>query len=364
MRDRLVKKGLVIGIILLFVGANFIPIVVSLKNEKDNISELSFSDWDYEPTIIVPDNYTTIQEAVYAAGPGDIIGVRANHYKENVIIDDKKDLIICGALESPTIIDGNQSDNTLLIEDSENIIVTGFFITGAKIEEYYAGIKIIQSSFAYINKNNITNNAIGILTMNNSYNLNISQNYIAHNILDKINHKYGIGISIIDYVPSLGSDYLDYGIWSNIIIFNNIGVHVWHATGGEMKGLFIGKNKIMNNDVAGINVEMTPFIGILWNRISQNEVGISGVFSFLNIATNDILDNNYSLFFSRALFVAVYNNIDGTSLILLECDGAIGLAPMNWWGTKELPRRRVAPWYAIVLLRPYVREPWDLPTPQ
>lgn len=40
-------------------------------------------------TIIVPDNYDTIQQAVDAAISGDIIEVRAGTYAENVIISGK-----------------------------------------------------------------------------------------------------------------------------------------------------------------------------------------------------------------------------------------------------------------------------------
>jgi len=40
-------------------------------------------------TIIVPDNYSTIQQAVDAAVDGDVIQVRAGTYTENIMISEK-----------------------------------------------------------------------------------------------------------------------------------------------------------------------------------------------------------------------------------------------------------------------------------
>jgi pectin methylesterase-like acyl-CoA thioesterase len=47
-----------------------------------------------EPTtIVVPDDYPTIQEAINAATPGDTIFVRAETYYENVVVNKTVSLI-------------------------------------------------------------------------------------------------------------------------------------------------------------------------------------------------------------------------------------------------------------------------------
>ncbi len=52
--------------------------------------------------IDVPDDYSTIQDAIDAAGPGDTIYVAAGIYQEQITIDKSVDLI--GAGESTTTI--------------------------------------------------------------------------------------------------------------------------------------------------------------------------------------------------------------------------------------------------------------------
>jgi hypothetical protein len=58
-----------------------------------------------QSTITVPDDYSTIQEAVDAANSGDTIFVRAGTYNETVTIR-KDGLTLTGENQSTTVIDG------------------------------------------------------------------------------------------------------------------------------------------------------------------------------------------------------------------------------------------------------------------
>lgn len=78
----------------------------------------------------VPDNHATIQEAVDAAQPGDMIHVCNGTYCENVIIS-KDDLIIIGENAITTIIDGNHTGSTITIINAENVTIMGLTVQGA-----------------------------------------------------------------------------------------------------------------------------------------------------------------------------------------------------------------------------------------
>jgi pectin methylesterase-like acyl-CoA thioesterase len=71
-------------------------------------------------TLIVPDNYRTIQAAINAASPGDTIVVRSGTYFENLALS--KSVILTAASYSSldptrntTIIDGSQSNSKATI---------------------------------------------------------------------------------------------------------------------------------------------------------------------------------------------------------------------------------------------------------
>jgi pectin methylesterase-like acyl-CoA thioesterase len=54
-------------------------------------------------TIVVPDNYPTIQEAINHANEGDTISVKAGTYYENIVVT--KSISLNGESSSNTIID-------------------------------------------------------------------------------------------------------------------------------------------------------------------------------------------------------------------------------------------------------------------
>jgi len=82
-------------------------------------------------TIIVPDDYPTIQEAIDAANPGDFILVLSGLYKENLTIN--KSLSLIGENKYTTIIDGeNKEVYPILINQTYDVEISGFTVKNGR----------------------------------------------------------------------------------------------------------------------------------------------------------------------------------------------------------------------------------------
>ena len=79
-------------------------------------------------TIIVPDDYPTIQEAINNANNGDTIFVRAGTYYENLVLD--KSVILSGENRETTIIDAG-GIGTVVSLTTNYITVSGFTFTNS-----------------------------------------------------------------------------------------------------------------------------------------------------------------------------------------------------------------------------------------
>ena len=130
-----------------------------------------------EPTtIVVPDDYPTIQEAVNAANPGDTIFVKAGIYYENVVID--KPINLIG--EDFATISGfglEYGPWGLVTITSSNVTICGFSIVNSSY--FGAGIGIFINSVDYVN---ITRNVI----RNHDYGIDIrysTGDFISNNVI-------------------------------------------------------------------------------------------------------------------------------------------------------------------------------------
>ncbi|MCX6667162.1 MAG: right-handed parallel beta-helix repeat-containing protein [Euryarchaeota archaeon] len=159
--------SLLITVIFLFVG-----VAVSLVPATNTYSDKNGFD------IIVPDDYSSIQNAVDNANPGDKILVRSGVYKENIIID-KEGLLLQGENKYNTVLDGCNTGEDGIFVKAENITIQRFTITNFRKEEpnfwAQAGIKIYASNVSIIN-NILISNRIGIEVYSQAYNTTISDN--------------------------------------------------------------------------------------------------------------------------------------------------------------------------------------------
>ena len=91
-------------------------------------------------TITVPDDYSTIQQAINAAIAGDTVYVRSGTYYEHVSIG--KSLTLQGEDRETTIIDGGGSGKVVYVSSTNNVTISGFTIrnSGSSTASQDAGI--------------------------------------------------------------------------------------------------------------------------------------------------------------------------------------------------------------------------------
>jgi nitrous oxidase accessory protein NosD len=145
----MIRKGLAISVILLFVGTYVFPLTA-----QDAWKPLPISRgiWLYVGGS-GPGNYTKIQDAINASSDGDTLFVYSGTYHEHIIIQHAISLI--GEDKDNTIIVGNETVRVVNVT-ADYVNITGFTIQGG-----YEGI-LIEARRANITDNRITNNAYGI----------------------------------------------------------------------------------------------------------------------------------------------------------------------------------------------------------
>ncbi len=120
----LVRKGLAVGIILLFVGTAIIS-TTAQDTEKPSLLTSS-GNWLYVGGS-GPGNYTRIQDAVDNASDGDTVFVFNGTYYETIDIANSISLI--GEDKNTTVIDGSSSGSTHVVGiNVNNVKIAGFMI--------------------------------------------------------------------------------------------------------------------------------------------------------------------------------------------------------------------------------------------
>ncbi len=92
-------------------------------------------------TLYVPSQYPTIESAVAAASTGDSIIISSGSYAENVVIN--KSLVLTGAGNSSTFIDGQGIGPGISIVRTTAVAVSGFTIRNPGV--YNSSVLVISS---------------------------------------------------------------------------------------------------------------------------------------------------------------------------------------------------------------------------
>lgn len=227
--------------------------------------------------------YTTIQQGIDAANPGDTVFVYNGIYNENVIINKRINLV--GQNKLNTIIDGKGLIVVEITGPSGYVNISGFTLENGSYG-------IIGTWYNMITGNNVYLNNIGIELADYGNDNIISNNDISNN---------GMGITFGKYS-------YDNIISGNKILNNNdVGIFLGHS---YTEYNIISGNNISNNADIGVFVLGSCTNNISDNIISNNNKGIELWGSYNNKVTgNHIYSNNYGICFTSTLVPIVNNKI-------------------------------------------------------
>lgn len=248
-----------------------------------------------------PGNYTSIQEAINAAGDGDTVFVYDDSSPYQEILSINTSLSLVGENKETTVIETITENTTVITISADNISVSGFTILMLPSEEWNCGIRISKMSDWPGETQIIRNIQIFDTTIEGVANrtAGIDCLYLTHGNISNnfINNCKWAGI-----ILHLSSNN---AITKNVVEYNHRGIsventwnpryHLWfnHPQFGENT---ISGNTIRNNSVGiDINGDRTTRDKILGNNIVDNNQGIV-LYTTLEteIAKNNFIGNNRS----------------------------------------------------------------------
>jgi len=187
----------------------------------------------YPKTLQVPTQYSTIQAAINAANPGDIIQVASGTYNESILVN--KSVWLIAENPSNTIIDGSGTERNTVHVTANNVKIEGFTIQNGDNIYEPTSLSIVRSKNLTISNNIIRQNNAHApyygLIMRESNDSRIVYNVIANNSYAGI------------YISSSSNRNLVLG---NLIEKNSNGV--WIADTSSNNNTFYHNNFINNTN--------------------------------------------------------------------------------------------------------------------
>ena len=282
-----------------------------------------------EPTtIIVPDDYPTIQEAIDVANQGNTIYVRAGTYYENLVVD--KTVALLGENKNATVIVGVVHSpvwKSVISVHADDVKIVNLTVTNGGHGIYLGARRtIVTDCVAYVN-------GFG-LTISSS-----SQNFLRRNLL--FNNSYNLEIlgfwSISDFIHDIDSSnyvngkpvyYLvnEENLSINPTTFPNVGyLGVVDSTNVQIANLSLSRNgdglliafspnTLIENVEAshnyhGISLIYSPRTTVKSCDFSYNDLGIFLYYTDdVNIKENNILHNDGGIFLMGSNYCVIYHN--------------------------------------------------------
>jgi parallel beta-helix repeat protein len=248
-------------------------------------------------SIIVPDDYPTIQEAINNAFDGDVIIVKNGTYYENVVVN--KTVSLFAEDSSTTIIDGNGTGHVIDVV-RDNVNITGFTVRrGGSIfsPDYDAGISLNNTRGCTISNNNITDNTcFGIHLLNSDQNT-ITGNNITHNGMYAVDLTTSNNNIISSNTATFNTN-IAMGMHTtshdNIITGNTIANNSYGIDAANASNNTISDNYIANNSETGLWIQDNANNNTLsGNTITGSQFGIKILNSIYTEIFNNTIVHNY-----------------------------------------------------------------------
>jgi len=293
------EKMIVLGILILFIGICFTPNISGDIQKNNGIKgrDIIYVNWDGSG------DYTTIQEGINAANPGDTIYVYNGTYYENVIVDKTIDLI--GEDKNNTIIDGGSNDNVIFISINR-VNISQFTIQNGGDYDYGIWCK---RSYNTITNCTFDNNNCGVM-LGSQYQLESEKNKIS----DCIFSNNMFAIQLFQTANATVTDNILFGCgivleayylseWNTHIIENNI------VDGKPIRYYKNAENITISSDTAQVILaNCTNFIvqNLESDMLFPIELGHS---SYNNISHNNFTDQLVAVYMICSDYNNIYQNI-------------------------------------------------------
>ena len=288
-------KGNYIKSIVLFT---IILLVCQISIAEDG----STDDYDFYVDVDGTADFTSIQQAIDAASPGNSIFVYSGRYTENIVIDTP--IILNGENKDTTIINSSANDNII------NITANGVELSGFTVEicggfSLYSGIDV-QANNTHIYGNKLTIRDIYYYP-NGIY---ITSNRIDNYIHDNIFIEAGLGIDADN-------------IRENIILNNSVNGAPLIYLDSISNQIIQSAGQIILKDCENITINnldikhTSESITLIRSNnciieectLQQNERGINSKYSdSIEIINNDIYQNTYGIYLIYSENIAVNKN--------------------------------------------------------
>ncbi len=216
-------------------------------------------------TIVVPNDYLLIQDAINSAVDGDTIYVMKGVYGENPVVN--KSVSLIGEDRDSTVIDVTAG----LKVQSNNVTIAGF-----TIYDGYDGISL-GANYCSISGNKITNTTHGIVVFG-------YENSISGNIFESIGLSSAIQLNFANR-NLINNNYIDSCVE---------GIQIWQNSNNNT----VAENTITNIKATAIGFQYSNYNTITGNNISYSDLGTA----IYGSSWNTISNNNY--FCNRVQFGA------------------------------------------------------------
>ena len=244
-------------------------------------------------TLVVPQDYSTIGEAISHATAGDTILIQSGVYSENLQID--KPLTLEGQNQSNTIImgKGDSTPTSVLTLGANDVKVSGLTIesiSNSNKSRYAYGIWV-EGDNCTITDNIIQNTYLGIFCSTQSL-TTITENTITGSIKDGIRFCAGSQNNIShNNIISNAVSGIALGGYSNTVEENNLQNNT-RGLGLGASNSVVFHNAILSNAESGIFLSGSKNI-VVGNEIDSNKYGIYITTQGSSPSANEIYQNNF-----------------------------------------------------------------------